>query len=471
MLTESGHVQFMTYDNEHRNLDKNSQVHSRKNNVRIDPRIIVACAVPETQLSNCVARFIFGAAVATLVAALLNQLFHDWSLLFGIFAGLACARESDGKNLLQLGAEISGHIRPNKRLVRNLGIREQVRADAVAPGDFIHSKEDYRVALEEYRARREEARKEHEIAEKERRLQCELRGDEWHRYHPRNFYFLEAKPKRKYHTVLFISRQGDGRLVFTTTNGETRPYAPHEPFERRRPRVNTHKEDVKHAAACLSDLLYLVEGRPRSEEDIIAALSGDHDSARVRRAIRAALSMGLLRRLGNPKRFLCEVAYLIYPSTRFQPFHLRKIALTERGVSWVQLDRNPEGAHVNESKKHSQNINFFGNVSFTESSVSGDVNKTTYINNHYTEISEVLAQAVSLVRRNQEQLQRFTEYSRELLAAADVLQAAIAQGEVQTPRARQALNVMVRAGEGLFLGVAGNTLYDQLKQVAQALAG
>ncbi|MES9540447.1 hypothetical protein [Actinomadura sp. NPDC000600] len=308
------------------------------------------------------------------------------------------------------------------------------------------------------------------MKEKERRRQYESTWGDQRNFYRQPFYFPEGKPRKRYHCVLFVARRKDGRLVFTTPHGELRPYAPDEAFERR-PRRTQFKRSIERMAACLSDLLYLVEGDTRPEEEIIDALNGDYSAAEIGQALRAALSAGLLKRPMTLKRALHESVSLAHLTDRFHPLPLRKLELTERGTAWIQVDRHPKGNDMKDSENdNSPHFNFFGDVSFTESSVTGDVNKTTYINNSSAEIDEVLRQAISLIRANEAQLQRFTDYTAELVAAADVLQAAILQGDVRTPRARQALNVMIRAGEGLFLGVAGNTMYDQLKEVLQMLS-
>ncbi|MCO6003762.1 hypothetical protein NE236_02110 [Actinoallomurus purpureus] len=130
-----------------------------------------------------------------------------------------------------------------------------------------------------------------------------------------------------------------------------------------------------------------------------------------------------------------------------------------------EMDPPAEGDTVT---NHNYNY-FIGESHFHRSNVGSNVFNNSPSGDERLEVRNLLAKVSQLLEAQSAHFYK-TSDPQALSTAVQVIHEAVNQPDLPISKVRQALNVVVRVGEGLFVGVAGNELFEQIKQLAEWLS-
>lgn len=463
---------------------------------RLDPRLIVAAVRDEQPRSYRLARTIFGAGTTSVIVFVSGPPLFSWPLLVGAVVGTVVAIITSGKALLQISAEITGIMRKAPRSMRSKGRGEEVMsAGAVRPGAWICHYEDYEErrskAEEDYRQRLEQ----HERQEDDR---IEIAREQWKArrkldaergitypvsYRPyelqrRPFLGQKHMPKKDFRLAVVAHKSDDAQSVsLGMLHGKSRNVGVGEKFyvRQQKDRRSAGVEQVDDAAAAFVGLIENLALGARSEEAVILALQEHYSGGAIRHAIRGALATNLIRRRRGPVRLLCELL-CVFSVVSYRAVEQRRTTeLTRLGEMWLDADRAAraasarhadvsytEGGHV------TSNFHFYGGQSFYNSPVGSTIH-----NGPQTEIQlnvgDILSRTIEMLDCQCDGIRQTSD--PEALEEAILEIRSVVEGErLDDSKLASALRVIMRTGEGLFLGVAGNALYSELLQLVDLLS-
>jgi len=124
-------------------------VNARGGDQRIDPRQLAARTVRDAPAILRLPRLAVGFVAAFVVLISTGNVLGSWSLLPAIIVGAATAWRSNGRRLLQIGAELAGQSNPSISHSAMPSNTDLVQAFNIYPGDWACPKVKYQRIREE----------------------------------------------------------------------------------------------------------------------------------------------------------------------------------------------------------------------------------------------------------------------------------------------------------------------------------
>jgi len=227
----------------------------------------------------------------------------SWSLLPAIIVGAATAWRSNGRRLLQIGAELASQS--NRSILKSAmpSNTELVSAINIHPGDWACPDDKYQRICEE--AERQQRRLQ-DVLEKRHAASGQI--DESQRV---GYQKVAKDPAIPLELVITMSESSDKKkLTLRLASGDLWEARRLQLFYRHRPKAGSTSKPIEDASLALDELLTSLGSGGASESDLISKLGKSHSEASVHRALRAALSHRLIKqevRLGRSFREICAV--------------------------------------------------------------------------------------------------------------------------------------------------------------------
>jgi len=299
---------------------------------RIEPDQIVSGTVRESTARLWLLQLAVGivASFITLIATV--DFLGLWVFLTSIVVGAVTAWAANGKRLLQLGAEMAAF---SLRLQSRSSNFEPVWAKDVEPGDWVCTPASYRRALED--------------AERKDRLNGVLVGRRQAAPRPPkddNSGDLRLATKHLSIPVqrVFVARKSSGgKEISLTFARDAATYRHDETFQRRDPKARKPtNQAIQGDSQVLINLLAILDQRRSMTEyaltrDLARFNPGvSLDGVSVDRALRAAISQGMIDQEAGLGWFFREVCAIFSPSTDAALRRKREVSLSRAGKAWTR---------------------------------------------------------------------------------------------------------------------------------------
>jgi len=303
---------------------------------RIDPRQMVARVPQEGTVSRCLVRVVIGAIVWLIVLTCTVKFLGPWSLLPSIVLGIAAALTTNPRRVLQIWAEIAGQPRWSISRSMPSGRTSLVSAADILPGDWVFRRDLYKVVLKDHQRK---ALMQLELAERRRAAlgQAKEAGNN-------NDPAVTSDPP-PIQLVLVIATGESAykkKVALKFANGVILNTPRDERWYRWRPDAKPIDASIQKASLALPELLKVLAAGSRAESDLLDELSRSHCDDAVHRALRAALSSGMIKQHFGLGRFGQEAAATF--SSRLDAKLRRRcvVSLSNAGTLWLQSSNAPK---------------------------------------------------------------------------------------------------------------------------------
>lgn len=300
---------------------------------RLDPRQIVARVARESPVLLWLPRLALGVVASFIVLIGTANILGSWSLLPASIAAAATACAANGRRLFQIGAEIAGESGRSVPVSATPSNTDLVDAINICPDDWICSHAKYKKMLED------EERKERRQRELSERRRTALGLVET----TRNGAGQSVAEALAIPLELVIAVSPDEKeITLRIANGDVLCVPHDERFHRRRPKVRRgYQPAIEEASLALSELLAVLAKSSLSESYLINSLVKRHSDVSVHRALRAALSRGLIDQHAGPGRIFREACAIFSPRMDTGLRRKSVVSLSRAGKVWVQSGNTP----------------------------------------------------------------------------------------------------------------------------------
>ena len=291
---------------------------------------MVARTVRDTPALLWPPRLALGFVAAFVVLISTGSSLGSWSLLPAIIVGASTAWRSNGRRLLQIGAELAGQSNPSMPNSAMPSNTELVPAINIRPGDWACSYSKYQKMLEETKRERRNLR---EPAEKGRAESGQVDANQSQGDQP-----VTKDPAIPLEWVIATAESADTKKhILRFASGDVYDPWKDQQYYRRRPKARpTSQPSVKEASQALSELLTSLASGSASESDLINKLAKSHSESSIYRAIRAAISQRLIEQEVGIGRSFREVCAIFSPHLDARLRTKCLVKLSTAGDVWVR---------------------------------------------------------------------------------------------------------------------------------------
>ncbi|WP_248962014.1 hypothetical protein [Sphaerisporangium perillae] len=406
---------------------------------------------------------------------------------------------ADGSELLQRDAERKGRAykQPHTLFTRPQGSHLIATIDDLRVGDWVCPEAEYVKATKRIRERREwlkslhdEKLKEREAREADEDIRFKQELDEWtqraegsdNRYPgsaPRRRHFdpiyepdLPELPEPNFFPIIVLDYKGSSPEVDIWCMGRD-PFSLTAEDRVLRLELDSHArapKEVSEFAGVVTDLLLFAPTTWDEEANLVETLrKRGHNDELIQHAIRASLATGFLAHDSRRGRTHLDVVPKVrsFLGSSSRSSKGRRLSLNTLGEAWARTHLYPAKPETQIKRGGSVTNN---NFVFFNSPVSGsNLGGTGDVINHAhpVDLADIVAATVALLDAERH---RFSETSdpNALMNALEELRAALNEPKLPDSKVRRALAVVASIAGGLSMGVAGNFIFDAIKDVLGA---
>lgn len=297
---------------------------------RIDPRQVVAKTVPETPAWLWLPRLVLGFVAAFAVLVFTGNILGLWFILPAVIVGAVTTWRSNGRRLLQIGAELVGQSAHPLRAPAMPSNAELVSALNILPGDWAYSHLRYQ---RKFKEAEREYRRLWELAEKRRVASGQT--DASQSEYDQSAMRAPAIPLEW--VVATAESSGHERLILRFASGDVDDVGRNQQYYRRRLKAKpVSKKSIAEASLALSELLGALASTAAFEDHLLNKLVRSYSDASVHRALRAALSQRLVEQEVGFGRLIREVCAVFSLNMEIKLRQSCVLSLSKAGDAWVR---------------------------------------------------------------------------------------------------------------------------------------